>query len=181
MDESGTPNERDDEVHYSNEDQILRALNAQSLAQLSADQLGLLARMMPSVDPAVAKAMLKQYPALRDQVVEGLGVVRESYGATLSSNDKSQDRAYRAIERTMDMLQKELDRDGNSPEDQRYLVESFKETAKMAVDLDGRNKNFLDSTFGKALVTTAIGVGLGALLLVPRLNGGGPSGPRPGA
>ncbi|PZF05561.1 hypothetical protein DEJ01_05955 [Curtobacterium sp. MCLR17_040] len=151
------------------EAEVQRAIGSDSLIGLTPEQLTRFVEVLPRLDPETLKMILAQYPELKAQVIEGLGVVRNAYEATLASNDKSQQGVYRAIDRTMDMLQGELDKDGNSEDDRRFLIDSFLRTTQMAADQDAKNKKFLETTFGKTVLATAVGVGLGAAVLAPRL------------
>lgn len=158
-----------DEEPLNSEAEVQRAIGSESLVGLTPEQLTRFVEVLPSVDPETLKAILVRYPELKAQVIEGLKVVKNAYEGTLASNDKSQQGVHRAIDRTMDMLQGELDKDGNSAEDRRFLIDSFLRTTQMAADQDAKNKKFLETTFGKTVLATAVGVGLGAAILAPRL------------
>lgn len=167
--EKSEQSESNETFIYSSQEEILDALGAGDIAHLTTEQLQRLSNLMPQVDPEVAKAMLQQYPEFKAQVIAGLEVVKDNYAVTIDSNDKSQDHVFRALERTQDMLQGELNKDGNSPEDRRYLIDSYLKTTDKVIEQDKENKRFLDTAFGKSLITVSISVGLGALALTPKI------------
>lgn len=134
----------------------MQALGIDSWRNLSKDKVIRFAGMMPRMAPEVAMKIIEQYPEFKEQVLKGLKTIKKAHESTLVANEKSQNQAFVTIERTMEMLQGELDKENVSSEDKRFLVENYMETTRLAVSKDSENKKFLDTMFGKVVAGAGI-------------------------
>lgn len=156
---------------YHSEAEIMKALGIDSWRNLSKDKVVRFAAMMPKMAPEVAMKIIEQYPELKVQVLEGLQVIKHTHESSLVSNAASQDQAFAAIERTMAMLQGELDKEGVSSEDKQFLIEKFMESTRMAVAKDSENKRFLETLFGKVVAGVGLALAASAVFIGGQLIG----------
>lgn len=158
-------------MEYKSEVAIMQALGIDTWRNLSKDKVVRFAAMMPKMAPELAMKIIEQYPEFKEQVLKGLQVIKKSHESTLASNEKSQKQAFATIERTMEMLQGELDKENVSSEDKRFLVENYMETTRMAVAKDSENKKFLDTMFGKVVAGVGLALAASAVFVGGQLIG----------
>ena len=143
-----------------NEDEVKRRLGIETWRNLSKDKMLRFAAMMPDIDTEVALKIVEQFPAFTAFALDAVKVMEQAHAATLSVNDRSQDRVYQALQEIREILKGELDRNDLSWDERKFLIEQIQETGKLAFKKDSESKHFLDG-----LLKTVGMVGIAALAL----------------
>ncbi|MFD9541405.1 hypothetical protein [Streptomyces sp. NPDC060022] len=139
-------------MKYKNEAEIKKVLGIESWRNLSKDKMIRFAAMMPNMDTEVALKIVEQFPAFKDFAKDAVSAIERAHESTLSANSPSQEHVHRACQDIRDILKGELNKDGLSWEEKKFLIEQIQETARLQFQKDSENKQFLDGALKKVLV-----------------------------
>ena len=162
-------------MQYTNESEILKALDMESWRNLSKEKfLGFLA-MMPEMDTEVALKLIGQLPEFAKFASAVLEDVRRAFKATLSANDHSMEDAHQIGMERLAILKAELNKD-LSPGDRLRLLAEIRDVHERALAKDSDNKKFLGEQFTKMAAAALAAVVLSLVFVGARVvlqSGGG--------
>lgn len=156
-------------MRYQDEDQIKRALGIESWRNLSKDKMIRFAAMMPDMDTELALKIVEQFPHFKEFAMGAVDAMEKSHQSTLKANKQSQKRVHQAFQQIREALVVELEREGLSWEEKKYLIEKIMETGNLQFQKDTENKEFLDGLFKKVLLGTAAALALGVAFVGGRV------------
>lgn len=161
---------------YDDEDAIAKALDVPSLRDLSKEKRVELASMLPDISEPLRSRLYDIVPGFRATEIDAINAYERTLSAALDSDDKSQARLHESLGRTRDIIEGRLSRDGLSEDQERYLIESLKETDRLEAAKDTESKAFVAGQaretrkgalllqFGVPIVTAIVVVGAEMLL-----------------
>jgi hypothetical protein len=158
-------------MKYSDESEIKRELGIRSWGNLPKGKMIKFVAMMPDIDPDVALKIVEQFPEFKEFAMDGVDAMKKAHDSTLTANTQSQDQVYQALQEIREVLKGELDRDGLTEEQRRYLVEQTMETGRMAFQKDTESKQYLDGLLNKVLVGVGAALVLGVAFVGGKLMG----------
>lgn len=150
------------------EKKVLKKLKIKDFRHLTKSKVIQLASMLDKMDPEVAKKALDQFPDFAEAVkvvVDSNKVVVE---AGLDSNNQSTREAYAALNKIIDVLKEQLEKDNLATEERKDILKSLDYVADRIVELDKNNKKFifnmdkLQVALGAAAIFT-LGAALGCI------------------
>jgi hypothetical protein len=151
------------------EDEIKKALEIDSWRNLSKDKVIKFAAMMPDMDKDVMRKIIEQFPQFKEFAVATLNVLQKEHESTLESNAQSQERVHNALHEVREILQHELEREGLSAEDRRFLIEQVIRTGDKEFEKDTENKQFLGGSLDKVLVGAGGALAAGLVFVGARI------------
>lgn len=151
-------------MKYTNETEILRALDIPSWRHLSKPKFLEFLAFVPEIDREVALAIIGQLPVFR-KLARGLMVeVAEAFESAIASNDRSQTSVHEVALERLAILKAQLDKD-LTPEERLRVSDDLRDVHQQASAKDTENKEFLAAQFDK-IVFVATGVIVLALVFV---------------
>jgi hypothetical protein len=153
-------------VTYKNENDIMKALGVDSLANLSEEGRGKLSAMLPDMDRQLAYEVVKQVPEFMRLALGTVDAMQKTAEAAYAHDTQSQARVHDAWEDIRKHLISQADGDDLTWEQKQYYTDLIMETGRQqtAVLTEGRqwSKDIykLIPTFGYAsLLLTMVFIG----------------------
>ncbi|KAD3515043.1 hypothetical protein [Arthrobacter yangruifuii] len=156
-------------MRYKDEDQIKQALGIDSWRNLSKDKMIRFAAMMPDMDTEVALQIVKQFPHFKEFAMSAVDAMEQAHQSTLKANKHSQKRVHQAFQQIREALIVQLEQEGLSWEEKKYLIEKIMETGNLQFQKDTENKEFLDGLFKKVLFGAGAALALGVAFVGGRV------------
>jgi hypothetical protein len=156
-------------MKYKNEDEVKQALEIDSWRHLSKDKMIKFAAMMPDMDTEVALKIIQQFPAFTKFAMDAVDVMQKAHESTLSANMQSQEHVHQAFREIREILKGELNKDGLSLEEKKYIIEQIQETGRLQFQKDSENRQFLDGVLNKILMGAGAAVALGVVFVGGKL------------
>lgn len=154
-------------MSLASEDDVKKALGISSFRELSKDKMLAFAAAMPDMANEVRVKLIEQLPSFQKFALEAVSFVERAHSVTIDANEKSRADAHEAFAEVRRLIKGELDREGISDEQRRFLIETAVETADKEAAKDTENKRFLDS----ALKAVGVAAGVAALAAVVFVGG----------
>ena len=140
---------------------VLKKLGIEDFRHITKDKVITMASMLDKMDPEVAKKAIEQFPNFSDTMKEILHDYKESLDKAQEANAESVKSFYESSDLIISSLQKELERNDQTFEEKKYIIDKMMEVNKMKGDKDSENKKFIATM---ALVSVAaVGLVAGAL------------------
>lgn len=98
---------------------------------------------MRRIDPAVAKAVLEQYPQFANILLDAVKSWRENIGEELEEGGKVSREAIASINAAINSLSSLLTCEDVSEEERDRTADRMVELAKLIAEVDRRNKDFI--------------------------------------
>lgn len=149
------------------EQKVLKKLGIENFRYLTKDKVITMASMLDKMDPEVAKKAIEQFPNFSETMKEILHEYKESLDKALETNAESVKSFYDSCDTILCSLQKELEKDGLTFEEKKYIIDKMMEVNRMKGEKDSENKKFI-ATMGLLGTTAAI---IGAVILSSTLGG----------
>lgn len=142
------------------EQKVLKKLGIDDFRHLSKDKVITMASILDKMDPEVAKKALDQFPDFANTVKEILEGYKDTLDKGLVSNDESLKAFYDIHKAIIASLHKELDKDGLTFEQKKYIMEQMKEFSEKVDKKDSENKRFIAAltTLGSVVILGGIGI-----------------------
>lgn len=123
------------------ERQVLKKLDIPDFRHLTKEKVIAFATMIPRMDPEVAKKALEQFPNFAstslDILTEYRGIIEEA----MADDKESMLACYEMYGRVMDSLEKLLDNDDLSFDEQTYILGQMREVADAVAEKDTEKAN----------------------------------------
>lgn len=147
------------------EQKVLKKLDIPDFRHLSKDKVLTFASLLPNMDPEVAKKALEQFPNFASTSLDVMREYKELIKDTLKDNSESIKTCFDMYDRVMESLEKMMDNDALSFEEQVYILEQMKEIAHAVDKKESENKKFLIGAITLAgTLATGVIVALGSSL-----------------
>ena len=130
------------------ERKALRMLNIPDFRHMTKEKAVQLVSMLDRVDPAVAKAVLEQYPEFASILLESARDWKESVGTALEENGKITRETAAAINAAISSLSGLLEREDVGEAERDSAAERMVELARLLNEVDKRNKDFILKVLG---------------------------------
>lgn len=153
------------------EEKVLKKLEIPDFSHLTKEKMIAFASLLPQMDPEVAKNALEQFPNFAETSLNVMKEYKEVLQTALQNNADSTNSCYDMYNRVMDSLEKLLDKDNLSFEEQTFILEQMKEIATACDAKDSETKKYnlaaigIAGTFALGIVA-AIGASLGVNIAV---------------
>lgn len=125
------------------EQKVLKKLNIEDFRHLTKDKVIAMASMLDKMDPEVAKKALEQFPEFAATIKEMLNEYKNILDKGLETNKESVQAYYDSCNSMIMFLQKQLDDEGLSFEDRKYIIDTMLEITRMIGEKDSENKKFI--------------------------------------
>ncbi|MER6332209.1 hypothetical protein ABT298_23330 [Streptomyces sp. NPDC001034] len=129
---------------YKSEAEIKRALGIESWRNLSKDKMIRFAAMMPDMGTEVALKIIDQFPSFKEFATEVVNALEKSFDSAVSANKQSQEHVHQALWHIREILQSQLDKECQSWEERKYILDLIMETGRLESLKDSENKKFLN-------------------------------------
>lgn len=149
------------------EQKVLKKLGIEDFRHLTKDKVITMASMLDRMDPEVAKKALEQFPEFAKTTKEMLAGYKDSLDKGMSSNEESVQAFYEINKARTESLQRELDKEGLSFEQKKYIMDEMKEIANQVDKKDTENKKFI-----LGMATLGAGAFIGAMGILASALGG---------
>lgn len=147
------------------EQTVLNKLGIKDFRHLSKDNVMEFVSMIPDMDPDVAKAAINQFPEFAKTIKSIMSDYKQEIDSALESNDKSMKACHEAAKLILNSLDKILDNDNLTHEEEMEIAEKMIEVQKLVNDKDTQNKKFIIGMTCIASAVTIIAVGTVSTLL----------------
>ncbi len=124
------------------EKRLLKKLNAKNISSLSTEKVSEFISELHNVDPDVAKKIIEQFPDFTKFASQATQEFRNIL-AEAKKGTKGADAYYRSCEAMINSLQKKLDNDNLSREEQDHIIDKMMEIANKIDEKDERDKAFI--------------------------------------
>lgn len=125
------------------ERKALKILDIPDFRHMTREKAVQLVSMLDRVDPAVAKAVLEQYPQFANILIESAKSWRDNVGNALEENGKITHETVAAINAAISSLSSLLQREDIGEVERDKAAERMVELAKLLSEVDKRNKEFI--------------------------------------
>lgn len=149
------------------EQKVLKKLGIEDFRHLTKDKVITMASMLDKMEPEVAKKAIEQFPNFSNTMKEILHEYKESLDRAQEANAESVKSFYDSCDMIINSLQKELEKDNQTFEERKYIIDKMMEVAKMKGDKDSENKKFILTM----VVTGVVALGTAATVLLSALGG----------
>lgn len=149
------------------EQKVLKKLGIEDFRHLTKDKVITMASMLDKMEPEVAKKAIEQFPNFSNTMKEILHEYKESLDRAQEGNAESVKSFYDSCDMIINSLQKELEKDNQTFEERKYIIDKMMEVAKMKGDKDSENKKFILTM----VVTGVVALGTAATVLLSALGG----------
>ena len=149
------------------EQKVLKKLGIEDFRHLTKDKVIIMASMLDKMEPEVAKKAIEQFPNFSNTMKEILHEYKESLDKAQEANAESVKSFYDSCDMIINSLQKELEKDNQTFEERKYIIDRMMEVAKMKGDKDSENKKFILTM----VVTGVVALGTAATVLLSALGG----------
>ena len=142
------------------EQKVLKKLGIENFRHLTKDKVITMASMLDKMDPEVAKKAIEQFPNFSETMKEILHEYKESLDKALETNAESVKSFYDSCDMILCSLQKELEKDGLTFEEKKYIIDKMMEVNRMKGEKDSENKKFIATMvlLGAAATTIVAGI-----------------------
>jgi hypothetical protein len=156
-------------MKYKNEGDIKQALGIESWRNLSKDKMIRFVMMTRDMDAELAAKIVEQFPVFSEFGTGVVGALRKMQKTTLRANKESQEHFHQSCKAMIEILTVELNKEGLSFEEKKYLIEQVQATLKLEYQKDSENKQFLDGVLKKVLMAVGGVLVLGGALVGARV------------
>lgn len=118
------------------ERQVLKKLDIPDFRHLTKEKVIAFATMIPRMDPEVAKKALEQFPNFASTSLDILKEYRGIIEEAMADDKESMLACYEMYGRVMDSLEKLLDNDDLSFDEQTYILSQMREVADAVAEKD---------------------------------------------
>lgn len=143
------------------EEKILKKLDIPDFRHLSKDKVVAFASLLPHMDPEVAKKALEQFPEFASTSMSILNEYKDIIQTSLESETESTAKCYEIYDKVMSSLEKMLDKDGLTFDEQMYILEQMREVASEVNAKDSEIKKHHLAVIG---VMGSVAIGIAAFL-----------------
>ncbi|AMM34771.1 hypothetical protein SA2016_4119 (plasmid) [Sinomonas atrocyanea] len=158
-------------MRYDDEDEIKKALGIKSWRNLSKGKMIKFAAMMPDMDTEVALKIIEQFPEFTKFAMDAVDAMEKRHESTLAANKQSQEHVHRAFQEIREILRGELNKEGLSWEEKKFLIEQIQQTGRLEFQKDSENKKFLDAVLKKVLLGAGAALALGVVFVGGKILG----------
>lgn len=123
------------------ERQVLKKLDIPDFRHLTKEKVIAFATMIPRMDPEVAKKALEQFPNFASTSLDILKEYRGIIEEAMADDKESMLACYEMYGRVMDSLEKLLDNDNLSFDEQTYILGQMREVADAVAEKDTEKAN----------------------------------------
>lgn len=123
------------------ERQVLKKLDIPDFRHLTKEKVIAFATMIPRMDPEVAKKALEQFPNFASTSLDILKEYRGIIEEAMVDDKESMLACYEMYGRVMDSLEKLLDNDNLSFDEQTYILGQMREVADAVAEKDTEKAN----------------------------------------
>lgn len=123
------------------ERQVLKKLDIPDFRHLTKEKVIAFATMIPRMDPEVAKKALEQFPNFASTSLDILKEYRGIIEEAMADDKESMLACYEMYGRVMDSLEKLLDNDDLSFDEQTYILGQMREVADAVAEKDTEKAN----------------------------------------
>lgn len=154
-------------MEIKDEDGLKKKMGIETWRNLSKEKFLSFVSDLPNMSKELALKVVEQFPDFKNLVLESLDHVHEQAAKAVEVNWKSQKKVHKGHAKFRKMLERELDRDGLTPEDRFRILDMVREDLEKESLKDSEHKAFVYK-----LLTTVGGVAaLGAAAAVAVLGG----------
>lgn len=121
---------------YKSEEDVLKKLDIPDFRHVSKEKLMSFASSLPDMDPNVAARALEQMPNYLKYTTEILTNYKANIENILEKDAQDTKRCAETIDKAIGVLEKVLEKDNLSSEDQRWLSTQVVELARMMQEVD---------------------------------------------
>ena len=107
------------------EQKVLKKLGIEDFRHLTKDKVITMASMLDKMEPEVAKKAIEQFPNFSNTMKEILHDYKDVLDKAQVTNDESVKSFYNSCDMTISSLQKELERDDQTFEERKYIIEKM--------------------------------------------------------
>lgn len=125
------------------ERKALKMLGIPDFRHMTKEKAVQLVSMLDRVDPAVAKAVLEQYPQFASILLEVAKNWKENVGKALEEGGKVSQETIAAINAAISSLSSLLAREDVSEDERERAADRMVELAKLVAEVDKRHKDFI--------------------------------------
>lgn len=125
------------------ERKALKMLDIPDFRHMTKEKAVQLVSMLDRVDPAVAKAVLEQYPQFANILLDSAKNWKESVGKALEEGGKVSQETIASINAAINSLSSLLAREDVSEEERERTAGRMVELARLVAEVDKRNKDFI--------------------------------------
>lgn len=125
------------------EQQVLKKLDVPDFRHVTKDKIITFASMLPNMDPEVAKKALEQFPDFAKTSLEVMKEYKGFFETALEKESEEMKSVNAMYNRVMDALEKMLDKENLSFEEQKFILQQMKDVADKVDKKDTEHKNFL--------------------------------------
>lgn len=145
-------------VKLLTEQKVLKKLDIVDFRHLTKDKVITMASMLDKIDPEVAKKALEQFPEFSSTAKEIVSEYKDTLDKCLDTNKESTKSYYDLCNSLIETLQKELEKDNNSFEERKYIMDMMYKLSKDVGEKDSENKKFIISLaiIGASAIGSAI-------------------------
>lgn len=145
-------------VKLLTEQKVLKKLDIVDFRHLTKDKVITMASMLDKIDPEVAKKALEQFPEFSSTAKEIVSEYKATLDKCLDTNKESTKSYYDLCNSLIETLQKELEKDNNSFEERKYIMDMMYKLSKDVGEKDSENKKFIVSLaiIGASAIGSAI-------------------------
>jgi hypothetical protein len=144
------------------EEDVKRLLGIKDFRHLSKKQVISFISSIPQMDPEVAKKVIDQFPQMADMAVDLAKEYRAALDSAMKANDASAKDAAATIDKVIDALSDQLNKDDLTAEERVQIVNAIGQVTGYKLELHKANQEFLLQglkSFGIFMVSiVAIGV-----------------------
>lgn len=148
------------------EEDVKKLLGIKDFRHLSKKQVVSFISAIPQMDPEVAKKVIDQFPQMANMAVELAKEYREALDSAIKANDASAKDMAATIDKVIDILSNQLDKDDLTTEERVQIVNAIGQVTGYKLELHKSNQAFLSQGL-KYFVMFALGlvaIGVGATL-----------------
>lgn len=147
------------------EQQVLKKLDIPDFRHLTKDKVISFASMLPKMNPEVAKKALEQFPDFASTSLEVMKEYKGIIEKAINESTESRKACIDMYNRVMDSLEKMLDKEHLTFEDQKFILEQMKTVAEKVDEKDTEEKKFLIKAVSIAgVISVGIIAALGSTL-----------------
>lgn len=128
--------------HKYSEKKALKKLGIKDFGYITENNIEKFAKMLPRMEPEVAKKALSQLPEFKELASEIVVLHKEIITKILEENSKSEEAFYTACSSIIQSLQEELKRDDIDSQERARIEDKMLTVAIMIGEKDSESKNF---------------------------------------
>ena len=129
------------------EQRVLKKLGIPDFRHLSKDKVIAFASMLPNMDPEVAKKALEQFPNFADTSLGIMKEYKQIFTESIENVTAGTIEIFATYDRIIDSLEKMLDQENLSFEEQLLIIKEMREIADSKAIKDSEHKQFIMRAF----------------------------------